>query len=121
LTHGGFDLDLLAETVLAMDRFSFVGSSSVLDGDADDVGLPRTSATAKATAPREASVTSNSVSAGLVLRASVPLSRGLRGFAALDADRVLSRIAVGNTAPTETPTFPSWGTGLAIGVAWGPL
>jgi hypothetical protein len=121
LTHRGFDLDLLAETVLGMDRFSFVASSPVFDGDADDLGLPRTSSTAQATAPRERSVTSNSVSAGVVLRTSVPLSPALRAFAALDADRVLSRIAVSNTAPNEMPTFPSWGAGLSIGVAWGPL
>jgi hypothetical protein len=121
LKHGGLELDLLAETVLGMDRFSFIGSSSVLDGDADDVGLPPTSPTAQATAPREGSITSDSVSAGIILRASIPLSPGLRGYGALDADRVLSRIAVSNTAPNETPTFPTWSAGLSIGVAWSPL
>jgi hypothetical protein len=121
VTYGTLDLDFLAETALEMERFSFVGSSSVLDGDADDVNQPRPNDTGQQTVSSEKSFSTDSVSAGLVLRASVPLSPGLRGYAALDADRVLSRFAVSNTAPTGTPIFPVWSAGLSFGLAWSPL
>jgi hypothetical protein len=104
---------LLALPTFAFERMSF-STVSVARLDDDDPGALRTTI-------QDQTLTYTSMSAGVVLRASLPFSSQLSGYTALDADRSLTHFGVHSTSSSASPATPVWGAGLSLGLRWNVL
>jgi hypothetical protein len=102
---------MLQFPAVEFEKISFTSSSTNRPLEGDDVGE---GAQARSSAQ---SLAYTSLSTGVLLRASIPFGLGLRGYVALDAERVLSRLSVASTS-SSTPALPLWGAGFSLGVAW---
>jgi hypothetical protein len=108
------ELDAMLELpTFTFERMSY-STTSTSRFDDDDPGAVRTTT-------QDQTLTYTSVSAGIVLRASLPFSSLMRGYAALDADRSFSRFAVHDTSTGASPAVPLWGAGLSLGLRWNVL
>jgi hypothetical protein len=109
------ELDALLELPnLAFERFTFTTLSTAGGDDADDANEVHTTS-------HDQTLTYTSLSYGVSIRASLPFSRVMRAYVALDADRSWRRFAVSNTSADSSPTIPTWGAGLSLGLRWNVL